>query len=61
MRIVHVCGIVLLSGKHYLLLSENLSDNSFLSIHTYCSTFNILDIILYNIYYVCTNNIIYTF
>ena len=60
MRIAHVDGIILLSGKNYLLISEDLSENSFLAVYTYCSTFNILDIILYNMYYVCANNIIYT-
>ena len=60
MCIAHVCGIMLLSGKNYLLVSENLSENSFLTVGTYCSTFNILDISLYNMYYVWANNIIYT-
>ena len=60
MCIAHVYGIMLLSGKNYLLVSENLSENSFLTVRTYCSTFYILDIILYNMYYVCANNIIYT-
>ena len=52
MRIAYVFGMMLLSGKNYLLVSENLSENSFLTVRTYCSTFNILDIyIYYNLLY----------